>query len=198
MFARCPLLRCRLRYVIWLKPAQIFFWILNTQPLCLSANTVPDSVVPRPRRGRITPQTRSYHAPDSVVSRPRFGRASAQMRRQVLIPIIDNQLIGFVGWFVRGVLQKKRPEARSLPGVFIFFLNRAAFGRGMGFKQRKWRLHFTLKVQPLVCGLLQRYYASASFVLNASAYMRICLIMASRPLLRVGERCSVRPISRMK
>ena len=28
------------------------------------------------------------------------------MRRPCLIPIIDNQLIGFVGWFVRGVLQK--------------------------------------------------------------------------------------------
>ena len=151
MSARCPLLRCRLRYVIWLNPAQIFFWILNTLSLCLSANTVPDASVPRPRFDRITPQNRSYHVPDAVVSRPRCGRASAQMRRQVLIPIIDNQLIGFVGWFLRGVSQKKRPEARSLPGVFIFFLNRAAFGRGMGFKQRKQRLHFTLKVQPPVC-----------------------------------------------
>ena len=31
-----------------------------------------------------------------------------------------------------------------------------------------------------------------SFALNASAYMRICFTMASRPLLRVGERCSCR------
>ena len=38
MSARCPLLRCRLRYVIWLNPTQIFFWILNTQPLCLWYN----------------------------------------------------------------------------------------------------------------------------------------------------------------
>ena len=33
-----------------------------------------------------------------------------------------------------------------------------------------------------------------SFALNASAYIRICFTMASRPLLRVGERCSCRPI----
>ena len=71
MSVRCPLLRCRLRYVIWLKPAQIFFWILNTLSLCLSANTVPDSVVSRPRRGRTTSQIRSYHGPDSVVPQPR-------------------------------------------------------------------------------------------------------------------------------
>ena len=30
MFARCPLQRCRTRYVIWFKTAQIFFCILNT------------------------------------------------------------------------------------------------------------------------------------------------------------------------
>ena len=103
-------------------------------PLCYLAQTRADiflySEYPtpmpvgehRPRCERTTSQIRSCLGPDAVVSRPRFGRASAQMRRQVLIPIIDNQLIGFVGWFVRGVLQKKRPEARSLLGVFIFFL----------------------------------------------------------------------------
>ena len=37
-----------------------------------------------------------------------------------------------------------------------------------------------------------------SFALNASAYMRICFTMASRPLLRVGERCSCRPMRGMK
>ncbi len=41
-------------------------------------------------------------------------------------------------------------------------------------------------------------YRASSFVLKAKAYMRICLIMAKRPLLRVGERCSVRPMRAMK
>ena len=36
------------------------------------------------------------------------------------------------------------------------------------------------------------------FACIARAYILICLIMASNPLERVGERCSVKPISRMK
>ena len=41
---------------------------------------VPDAVVSRPRFGCVTSQIRSCHVPDSVVSRPRCGRASSQMR----------------------------------------------------------------------------------------------------------------------
>lgn len=37
-----------------------------------------------------------------------------------------------------------------------------------------------------------------SLALKASAYMRICFTMASKPLLRVGERCSCRPMRGMK
>ena len=103
-----------------------------------SEHLIPMSVGEhRPRCERTTSQMRSWLVPDAFVSRPRFGRASAQMRRQVLIPIIDNQLMGFMGWFVRGVLQKKTPGSKVASRRFIFFLNRAAFGRGMGFKQRK-------------------------------------------------------------
>ena len=76
MSARCPLLRCRLRHVIWLNPAQIFFWILNILPLCLSANAVPDASVSRPRFDRGSSQMRSYHVPDSVVPRPRCADKS--------------------------------------------------------------------------------------------------------------------------
>ena len=76
MSARCPLLRCRLCYVIWLNSAQIFFWILNTLPLCLSANAVPDASVPRPRCGRGSSQTRSYHVPDAGVPRARCADKS--------------------------------------------------------------------------------------------------------------------------
>lgn len=36
------------------------------------------------------------------------------------------------------------------------------------------------------------------FVLKARAYMRICFIMATRPLLRVGERCSFSPMASTK
>ena len=36
------------------------------------------------------------------------------------------------------------------------------------------------------------------FACIARAYILICLIMARSPLERVGERCSVKPISRMK
>ena len=42
------------------------------------------------------------------------------MRRPCLIPIIDNQLIGFVGWFVRGVLQKKNARKQGRFQAFYY------------------------------------------------------------------------------
>ena len=44
----------------------------------------------------------------------------------------------------------------------------------------------------------KRHACSASFALNASAYMRICFTIARSPLLRVGERCSFSPSLSMK
>ena len=38
----------------------------------------------------------------------------------------------------------------------------------------------------------------ACFALYANAYTRICFIIASKPLLLVGDKCSCKPISRMK
>ena len=115
-----------------LKTAQIFFWILNTQPnaastpcpiqgrphlskpqtyplffafptgtfcrkinspihpLCQSANHAPDADAPRPRRGRVSTQMRTYHVPDAGVSRPRRADKSYFPR------ILDNQPIGIV------------------------------------------------------------------------------------------------------
>lgn len=42
------------------------------------------------------------------------------------------------------------------------------------------------------------YFYPFCFALYASAYIRICFTMESNPLLRVGERCSFRPIWSMK
>ena len=125
-----------------LKTAQIFFWILNTQPnaastpcpvqchpllansqvypaffafptgafcrkinslihpLCQSANHVPDADAPRPRCGRISTQTRAYHAPEANVSRPRGADKSYFPR------ILNNQPIGIIKQGLHGVFQK--------------------------------------------------------------------------------------------
>lgn len=40
--------------------------------------------------------------------------------------------------------------------------------------------------------------AYAFFALKANAYIRICFTMASKPLLRVGDRCSRRPMASIK
>ena len=115
-----------------LKTAQIFFWILNTQPnaastpcpvqgrphlskpqtyppffafttgmccqkrnspirpLYQSANHVPDTDVSRPRRGRVSTQTRACLDPDAGVSRPRRADKS-------YFPcILDNQPIDII------------------------------------------------------------------------------------------------------
>ena len=42
------------------------------------------------------------------------------------------------------------------------------------------------------------YFPAAFFALKARAYMRICFCMDSKPLLRVGERCSLRPMRSTK
>ena len=87
-----------------LKTAQIFFWILNTQPnaastpcpvqcpplpipkytqpflLFLQAHSAEKSIrqsIPYASQ-RTTPQMRTHHAPDADVSRPRRGRVSTQ------------------------------------------------------------------------------------------------------------------------
>ena len=68
MSARCPLLRCHIRYAICLKTAQRFFWILNTLPLTpsppflalsLLANLGADTTESGSRHDRIWEQTRS-------------------------------------------------------------------------------------------------------------------------------------------
>ena len=60
------------------------------RPLCQSANHAPDADVSRPRRGRITSQTRTCLDPDVIVSRPRRADKSYFPR------ILDNQPIGIV------------------------------------------------------------------------------------------------------
>ena len=90
-----------------LKTAQIFFWILNTQPnaastpcpvqchpllansqvyqpflLFLQAHSAEKSIrqsIPYASQ-RTTPQMRTHHAPDADVSRPRCGRITSQTR----------------------------------------------------------------------------------------------------------------------
>ena len=90
-----------------LKTAQIFFWILNTQPNAAStpcpvqchpllANSqvypaffafptgafcrkINSSIRPYASQ-RTTSQMRAYHVPDADVSRPRCGRTTPQMR----------------------------------------------------------------------------------------------------------------------
>ena len=57
------------------------------------------------------------------------------MRRPCLIPIIDNQLIGFVGWFVRGVLQKKTPGSKVASRRFI-----------IAIVQTKYRLYWNATI----------------------------------------------------
>ena len=37
-----------------------------------------------------------------------------------------------------------------------------------------------------------------SFALNANAYIRICFTIDSKPLLRVGDKCSFNPILSIK
>ena len=46
-----------------------------------------------------------------------------------------------------------------------------------------------LCVLHVLCG---EFYLS--FALNANAYIRICFTIDSKPLLRVGDRCSFNPI----
>lgn len=47
-------------------------------------------------------------------------------------------------------------------------------------------------------GLKPAKQSQACLALNASAYIRICFTIASRPLLRVGDKCSFKPIRSMK
>lgn len=54
---------------------------------------------------------------------------------------------------------------------------------------------------PLIKALLIRgisIYLLLSFALKARAYIRICFTIDSKPLLRVGERCSFNPILSIK
>ena len=60
------------------------------RPLCQSANHAPDADAPRPRCGRITPQTRACLDPDVIVSRPRRADKSYFPR------ILDNQPIDII------------------------------------------------------------------------------------------------------
>ena len=50
-----------------------------------------------------------------------------------------------------------------------------------------------LCVLRVLCG---EFYLS--FALNANAYIRICFTIDSKPLLRVGDRCSFNPILSIK
>ena len=59
-------------------------------PLCQSANHAPDADAPRPKRGRVSTQTRTYHVPDAGVSRPRRADKSYFPR------ILDNQPIDII------------------------------------------------------------------------------------------------------
>ena len=60
------------------------------RPLCQSTNHAPDADAPRPRRGRVSTQMRTYHVPDAGVSRPRRADKSYFPR------ILDNQPIDII------------------------------------------------------------------------------------------------------
>ena len=60
------------------------------RPLYQSANHAPNADAPRPRRGRVSTQMRTYHVPDAGVSRPRRADKSYFPR------ILDNQPIDII------------------------------------------------------------------------------------------------------
>lgn len=53
-------------------------------------------------------------------------------------------------------------------------------------------------IYPGIFVILLEFNVYAVLALKAMAYILICFTMASRPLLRVGDRCSPRPMSSMK
>ena len=86
MSARCPLLRCHIRYAICLKTAQRFFWILNTLPL------TPSPPLPCPilvsefgsRRIRIWEQTRPNLGADALAAGSRDADKHRERKGGVL------------------------------------------------------------------------------------------------------------------
>ena len=93
MSARCPLLRCHIRYAICLKTAQRFFWILNTLPLTpsppflalsLSANLGADASESGSGRIRIWEQTRPNLGADALAAGSRDADKHRERKGGVL------------------------------------------------------------------------------------------------------------------